>query len=563
MQYDLVMKMLFNVIGGLGVFLIGMNYMREGLQQVAGPTFRKLINLMTSNRFFAVAVGVLVTCLVQSSSVTTVMVVGLVNSELMNLAQAIGVIMGANIGTTITGWILAIKVGKYGLPTIGVAAFFWLFSKRERARYTALAFLGIGMIFFGLELMKNGFKPIHAMPEFESAFHIFEVTNYWSVLKAASVGCILTLIVQSSSATLGITIGLASTGVISFESAAALVLGENIGTTITAYLASVGAGIVAKRTAYFHFMFNVLGVFWITLVFNWYLPIIETILGVDPNQKVMAGEDITYPYITAAIAAVHSGFNVTNTLIFLPFTTLFAKLLSKIGADRPKTEESYLTKLDFKVFNSPFVAIEQSSHELSKMGDSLKIMLRNLRKVIEKRGADEEIINNLFMREDILDQVQMEITTFLTDMLSEKISSQLAQDAQIQLRLADEYESISDYVTAIMKLFLRLQKNSVALTAQQQEEILGIHDAVDEYCRYVLGPIQMSMKGYLISSKRMSYEINQSIRVLRARHWNRLSEDKIDPLISTTYMDISNSYRRMKDHLLNAAETVAGMKILK
>ena len=239
-KVELILKMVFGVLGGLGIFLLGMKNMSEGMQAIAGARLRKMISAVTDNRFMACGVGTFVTSIVQSSSVTTVLVVGFVSAGLMTLAQAIGVIMGANIGTTITGWILALKIGKYGLPILGAAALVFLFSKNERSRFTGMAVMGIGMVFFGLELMSSGFKPMRTMPEFVEWFSAFDASTYFGMWKCVFVGCLLTCIVQSSSATLGITMGLAVNGMIGFETAAALVLGENIGTTVTAVLASIG-----------------------------------------------------------------------------------------------------------------------------------------------------------------------------------------------------------------------------------------------------------------------------------------------------------------------------------
>ncbi len=562
MNIELVSKMIFGAVGGLGLFLLGMNYMREGLQTVAGSTFRRMIHLITANRVFGVGVGLVVTCIIQSSSITTVMVVGLINSELMNLSQAIGVIMGANIGTTITGWILAIHVGKYGLPILGLAALVWLFSKKEKVKFVALAFLGIGMIFFGLEMMKEGFKPIRSMPEFEAWFLAFDASTYFGVLKCAMVGCILTLIVQSSSATLGITIGLATTGVIPFETAAALVLGENIGTTITAYLASLGATVAAKRAAYFHIIFNSLGVFWITLVFPWYLPIIRTVVTGDPNQMVMDNGEETYPYITTAIAAVHTGFNVTNTLIFLPFSGFFAVLLNRVGKELPKKEARYLTRLDFRMGDPPFAAIEQSSHELIRMGEHVKSMYRNLKNATEDVKENKAVVEELFEREDILDDVQREITTFLTNLLSTSVSLEISREAHTQLRVADEYESISDDITAILKLYLRMADHNVALSSEQSDELSELHELILNYFEFVHDPIQVSKNQFMNNMYTKSDEINAHVRDLRRRHWKRLSNGKTEPLVSTSYMDIYNSYRRIKDHIVNVAEAVAGKKRL-
>ncbi len=322
-----VTQMLTTVVGGLGIFLLGMKNMSEGMQAVAGASLRKMISAVTSNRFLATAVGVAVTCVVQSSSITTVMVVGFVNSGVMQLKQAVGVIMGANIGTTITGWILVLNIGKYGLPMLGLAAFVYLFSRGDRWRFWAMFFMGLGMVFFGLELMKDACAQIKDMPEFEQWFQQFQADSYFGVLKCAAVGCFVTLIVQSSSATLGITISLAVQGVISYPTAAALVLGENIGTTITAYLASLGATTNARRAAYFHVLFNMLGVFWITLIFPWYITLIQSLVAGSVGEAVVINGKTTYPNVTAAIALTHSLFNVFNTLLFLPFLPLFVKLL--------------------------------------------------------------------------------------------------------------------------------------------------------------------------------------------------------------------------------------------
>ncbi|MHC4153204.1 MAG: Na/Pi cotransporter family protein [Planctomycetota bacterium] len=262
----LAIRIILSVIGGLGIFLLGMKNMSEGMQAVAGTRMRKLINAITNNRLIACGVGIAITSLIQSSSVTTVMVVGMVNAGIMNLLQAIGVILGADIGTTITGWILVLQIAKYGLPMMGFSALFYLFSKNERIRYTAMMLLGLGMVFFGLQLMKEGFYPLRNMPD---------------VLRCCLAGTIITAVVQSSSATLGITMGLVGTGVISFETGVALVLGENIGTTITACLASLGASTNAKRAALAHVIIKVIGVAWITAIFPFYINLVKSIIGAD------------------------------------------------------------------------------------------------------------------------------------------------------------------------------------------------------------------------------------------------------------------------------------------
>jgi phosphate:Na+ symporter len=556
--------MVFHLVGGLGLFLLGMKYMQQGLQVIAGARIRRMINAVTSNRFLAAGIGLFVTTLIQSSSVTSVMVIGLVNSELMALQGALGVIIGANIGTTITGWILALKIGKYGLPVLGTAAFGWLFVREERTRYAALAVLGIGMIFFGLELMKTGFQPVRDMPEFISWFQMFEATDYAGVMKSALVGCVVTLIIQSSSATLGIVIALANTGVIDFQTAAALVLGTNVGTTITAYLASLGADdINAKRTAYFHVLFNVSGVAAVTAIFHpFYLPFMQkyVIIGVDPNLQAPSG---TFPYMTAAIASAHTIFNIVTALLFLPFITPMANALRRWVRDERKEERVHLTHLDFNLVAAPIAGIEQSRSEITKMDGHVRTMLDNLRTVITSKKNERKLEDKVFEREKIIDDVQIEITRFLTELLAEEISHNVAEEARSQLRLADEYESVSDYVSNVLKLYLRMRDVKVKFSTPQGSELLELHDVIAGYFDTVHEGLDRDRDpGYLPTIHNRSREITDQIRELRDRHWNRLSEESFDPLISTSYMDIANAYRRMKDHLLNIGEAIVGGKSL-
>lgn len=572
MTGSIILSMLFNLVGGLGIFLIGMKYMQQGLQVVSGPRIRQLINAFTSNRFMAVGTGTLLTMLVQSSSVTSVMVIGLVNSELMSLTGALGAIMGANIGTTITGWILALKIGKYGLPILGVAAFFWLFVKNEKIRYSFLAILGIGMIFFGLELMKDGFKPLSGHEDFKTWFTIFEASSYFGVLKAAAVGCILTMIVQSSSATLGITIALASTGVIDFYTAGALVLGENIGTTITAYLASLGVdNMNAKRVAYYHCIFNVSGVLWITAIFlPIYMPAIvkgyQFFLGVDLGYVAADG---SYPNVTSGIATVHSIFNILNTLLFIWLLTPIANLLMRIGRGKAPAPSKFLTHLDFPVSNSsPLSAIERSRHEIERMDTHSRQMLDNLRKFVTNGNGEaerREISEAIFERERIFDKVQIEITEFLTELLAQDIGTQITEEARAQLRLTDEYESVSDYVTNVLKLYLRLEEHQEKLTEEQQQELLELHDLISDYFNMVHEHFTADehSDAFLKIIHESSFKITERIRELRELHWVRLSKHSFTPLVSTSYMDIANAYRRIKDHLLNIGEALEGGKTLK
>ena len=559
-----ITEMVMKIIGGLGIFLLGMKFMSDGIQTVAGSSLRKMIKIVTDNKYLACTVGVIITMLVQSSSVTTVMAVGFVNSTIMELNQAIGVILGANIGTTITGWILVLKIGKFGLPIIGVATFIYVFSKNEMAKYVAFAIIGIGMVFLGLEFMKDGFKPMQEFDEFILWFKKFDAGTYLGVLKCAMVGCVLTVIVQSSSATLGITIALATVGVIEFKTAAALVLGENIGTTITAYLASLSATTNAKRAAYFHVAFNCIGVAWITALFREYMLLIEWVMsnfhGVTDISAVSydSDGDLVRADSKAAIAYVHTIFNVTNVLIFLPFTGYAAKLLTKYVPDKKGVSGGYKTQLDFHRLQSSFAAIEQSSFELDKMREKTKEMFVDLEKFQDKK-KNSKFSKRIFAAESVLDDVQTEITEFLTEVLSGTLSLEETEEAKKQLLLADEYESVSDYIMQVLKFNLKLNDFGLSLSEDQKKELQKLHSKIYDFFDLVNSDGENNDDHYA-KILEINKALTDNIKDLRDRHWDRISLEKMPPLLSTTYKDILTSYRKIKNILVNIYETRHNIK---
>ncbi len=555
-------KLILTVLGGLGIFLLGMKNLSEGLQAIAGNRLRRMIGIVTDNRVMATGVGLLVTMLVQSSSITTVMVVGFVNSGFMTLTQAVGVIMGANIGTTITGWILVLKIGKYGLPIAGAAAFFYLFAKRDRLRYTALAIMGLGLVFLGLELMKDGFAVIKELPEFEAWFKAFDAATYLGVLKCAMVGCVLTFIVQSSSATLGITIGLAQIGVIEFETAAALVLGENIGTTITAWLASFGSNTNAKRAAYFHIMFNVLGVAWITAVFPAYLMLVRYLLAGDPHADMSLGV-VSAAEITAGIATVHTGFNVTNTIVFLPLAGYMASLLRRLIPDQTSLaeEQEHLTNLDIRMLESPVVAVEQSRVEVLRMVKNCKQMMDLLQELLRRDTLDDKLMKQILEMEEQQDAIQSEIVTFMSNLLVGNVPHDVFAEARRQLRMADEYESISDCITSVLKAHRHLRRHELRLPDDQQAELSELHEMVADYLDEVSNYYEhwetMSVATEVMPR---GEAITKFAKSLYKRLLAKTPEEQIEARSIVAYNREVAAYRRIRDHLVNIAETLAGEK---
>lgn len=330
--------------------------------------------------------------------------------------------------------------------------------------------------------MKDGFGIIKELPEFEAWFKTFSASTYFGVLKCALVGCVLTFIVQSSSATLGITIGLAQIGVIEFETAAVLVLGENIGTTITAWLASFGANTNAKRAAYFHVLFNILGVAWITPAFPAYIMLVRYFvtgnMSADMTLGVVSGAEIT-----AGIAAAHTGFNITNTIAFLPIAGYMARFLERVIPEKvlSSDEAEHLTNLDIRMLESPVVAVEQSRVEILQKGDACKTMMRWLKQLLTQDVPDEALTRKILDMEDRQDNLQEEIVTFMSNLLVGNVPHSVVDEARLQLRLADEYESVSDCIASVLKANRHLRRHELRLPDVQQNELFGLHEMVADY----------------------------------------------------------------------------------
>ena len=548
------------VVGGLGIFLLGMKNMSEGMQAVAGNRLRSLINAVTSHRILACGVGIVVTCLIQSSSVTTVTVVGFVNAGLMTLSQAIGVILGANIGTTITGWLLVLKIGHYGLPILGISALVYLFSKNELIRYTAMVVMGFGMIFFGLQLMKQGFAPLREMDAFLEWFSRFNPTDYFGVLKCALAGALLTAIIQSSSATIGITMGLASTGIINFPTAAALVLGENVGTTITAYLSSLGASRNAKLAVYAHIIINLGGVLCITALFPWYIKGVVAVLGTNPDLAVQVDGGTIFPNIIQSIALAHTGFNTILVIAVLPFTRLLARGLERIIPDKYPDEPPHLVYLDLRLLDSPALGIVQSKEELLFMVDTTQKMMGILGKTLEMDKPDQNLERKIFHQEEVLDNVQKEITEFLGGLMTGNITHEVMIEAQKQIRLADEYESISDYIVSMQKMRIKARKFSLPMSQAGIQELIDLHNHTRDYIALVSVAVRINQEDIIKPGCEQHKEIVRLMKKYRGNNLARLAEKTCSPLPGLVFADMLTTYRHIAEHALNIAEVVAGEK---
>ena len=379
------------------------------------------------------------------------------------------------------------------------------------------------------------------------------------------VGMVLTMIVQSSSATLGITIGLAATGVIEFRTAAALVMGENIGTTVTALLASIGTTTNAKRAAYAHFFFNVLGTAWFIALFPIAITALSALVaaktGYNPLEISIDSMDEKEfgTVITAGIALTHTTFNVANVLIFLPFVGFLAKFVTWLAPEKETKESAHLTYLDVRMLDTPSLGIVQSQGQINYMAESVEGIMEQLRTCIQGEGTTK-IEGKIFEREEILDNVQKEIFLFLSHMVSGQVPQEVTTRAHQQMRIADEYESISDYTANVLKGIRKMEQNSLPLDGPAKEKLLLLHDRVADYIIKVDAYMKDENQDQLAWANAEGSAIAEQMKEIRREHLARLQKEEVSPYFSLAYTDMLNFYRRMKDHALNIAEVVSGDK---
>lgn len=456
------MQILFQVleiIGSLGVFLFGMKIMSEALQKVAGERLKGLLATMTANRFSGVATGFLTTTIVQSSSATTVMVVGFVNAQLLNLHQAIGVIMGANIGTTITGWLVAllgfkVKMSAMALPIVGVGMAM-TFMKGSRRKQWGEVLLGFGILFLGLDLLKQSIPPLD---ERQLEFvRDLGGQGFDSTLAFVLIGSLLTMILQSSSATMTLTLTMTAAGWITFENAAAMILGENIGTTVTALLASLGTSVTARRAALAHTTFNLFGVAWALALFSWVmLPTVDAIVPRDP-RAIPADPAV----VTAHLAMFHTGFNVVNTLLMLPFVTTIARIVTWLVPGPAKAEEpGFGTYLTTAVVGTPELQLIQVGQELRHMVDVVTGMFRNAMEALTNPAAPvADLVESIRADETRVDGLERDITEVLRRTGRESTSGHVARQIANMTQNAHRLERVGDHCERLANIAERIRKD--------------------------------------------------------------------------------------------------------
>ena len=558
-----MMTVIFQSLGGLGLFLFGMKIMSEGLQKVAGNKMRQILALVSNNRFVGCGVGALVTSIVQSSSATTVMLVSFVDAGLMTFTQAIGVILGANIGTTITAQLIAFKITAYALPAIAGGVLLKFFVGRQKWVYVGDVLLGFGLVFFGLATMKAGFAPLKNDPTFIALFTRFNADNVGSIILCIMVGSALTMILQSSSATVGITMALASQGLLNFEACVALILGDNIGTTITAELASIGASINAHRTARAHTLFNVIGVINIIIFFPLFLELIvwvtATFMDIGPPNLVVNGER---PNISRYIANAHTGFNVVNGMFFLlvlPYLVKAATWLTPHKKeDRELDEFRRIKFIDSRYIDTPDVAIAQARAEVVRMGEAVEKMYDDVVHSLKERKLKE--LSKWRKREDTIDNLQKEIIQFLVQVVQKPISAEESKEVASLMRMANNLERAGDGVENIAELMEELIEQNLHFSDGGLYDYEAISSKVGKFLTVIVDGIRTENKEIMPLAQELEDEIDRMREEMRGNYIMRLQSGvcTVDP--GLILVDMLTAFEKIGDFCYNVPQAVAGLK---
>lgn len=536
MEYNL-QEMLFMFFGGLGIFLFGIKSMGDGLQKSAGNRLRDILDKYTTNPFLGVLAGIIVTVLIQSSSGTTVITVGLVSAGFMTLRQAIGVIMGANIGTTVTAFIIGFDVGAYALPMIAVGAVFLFFFKKEKFQHLGQVVFGLGALFYGLELMGDGMRPLRSSEYFIDLTQSMSENPFLGVI----VGTVFTVLVQSSSATIGILQELYAGGSIELDAALPVLFGDNIGTTITAILASIGASVAARRTAAAHVIFNLIG----TVIFLVILPLF--------TQYIFWITDLLAIESKMQIAFAHGTFNVVNTFIQFWFIGAIAWMVTKLVPGEDSIVDTKAQHLDpIFIQQSPSIAVEQAKYEVIRMGDFAKLGLdeaRNYMATGDKKHAEKSA-----HIEEALNSLNAKITDYLVKLAAVDLTEQESQEHKTLMHAINDIERIGDHVENIIELIDYKTATRVTLSEDAQKELTEMYDltrATLEKSLQTLASGDMNEARQVIE---MEAKLDMLERQFRKNHVVRLNTGECDGQAGMFFVDMLSNLERIGDHAMNITE---------
>ena len=547
-----VLLIVLTVLGGLGVFLLGMKHLSEGLQATVGGSLRKFMSYATSHRIIGVGTGIVSTMIVQSSSIITVMLVGFVSTALMTLPQAFSVLIGANIGTTATVWIIAYAPDPQLLGLVGLAlgGSLYFFLRSEKLHNFGLTLIGLGLVFLGLYFMSAGVAPIKQNADIAAVFTKMDAGSVGGVVAIALCAMLLTAVIQSSAATIAIAMALAQQGLLAYEAAIAVLFGANVGTTATGWIAAIGGTADARRTALSHTLSNLIG----SIVFLPFFPLFVKVGQIlFPNWSDPAT-------IMAPIAVTDTVFACCRGILFFPFVQPFARLIERI-VKQPENEKPHLSALRIGARVSPVIACDQALQEVAFMRDSNLDLLKCARLVLAGE-SDDKCEAHIVHREDILDKVQREVTEFLGSIMSKRLAQTVAERAQRLLRFTDELESVSDEAAAVLKAVKRLRKQNQKMSEESRGLLLSVHDRVAAFAFRVSPWIRSPRPAIDVRQvQNESRAIHEFMRDCRKIQLGKVGpEDPGSAIRVLAELDIINAYERIRAYYLNIAETVGGGK---
>jgi len=533
------------IMGGLGLFLYGMNLMGDGLQKSAGSKLKRIIELLTSNVIMGVLVGMVVTMVIQSSSATTVMVVGFVNAGIMSLPQAIGVIMGANIGTTITAQLVSLDVDFLAPVALGIGIVIYMFSNKPKHKNIAEILIGFGILFTGMDFMKEAVKPLAGYQGFTDMLLSFGHHPILGVL----MGFAITAIVQSSSASMGMLIALASQGLIPITAALPILYGENIGTCVTSLISSIGASRNARRAAIMHLTFNVLG----SMIFMFILskPIVAIVTAIDPTDAARQ------------IANAHTLFNILNVIVLLPFNKLIVKLALKLVPEtkgEQDDDDKVVKYIDDRMIETPSIALANIIKETLRMGEKSKESLNAAMDGIVDKSKEK--IELSFKREKLINELQKSILNYLLKLSKASLNEDSRETVDALFNTVNDIERIGDHAENIAELAKDIVDLEISFSDVGIGELKDMYNKVVSTYTYALEAMRTSNVELACKVIKMEEQVDMMEKSCRANHMNRLNSSSCSIESGVIYLDIISNLERVSDHAVNIAQQVIAGRIV-
>jgi len=530
-------KLVIEVLGGLALFIFGISRLSNSLQKVTSNKLKTVVNTLTKRSWSTVLVGLFTTMLIQSSSATSVLAVGFVNAGLITLRQAIGIIMGANIGTTVTAQIVSFKVDILAFPLIIIGFLMHFLCKRRRYKNIGMTIIGLGLVFLGMTVMKGALEPLRENEVFKNFFLVFSSNPFYGIL--AGLG--LTALLQSSSATIGLLIALGTQGLLPIEAAIPILIGDNIGTCSTALISSIGTTITAKRTAFSHLIFNIFGtIIFAVLLYGFRLqPLIVNLTGKSiPHQ----------------IANVHTTFNVVTTIILFPMIGLFEKIVTKLFPGKDITVHKNALYLDKRLIQTPSLSLEQTKKELLRVTKITQTMFNLAFERLYKKNVIIE--KKLLDRESAVDSITEDIIRYLTKISQQSLGRILSNKLTNLFHIAYDAERAGDHAESILYLMLVKEENNMVFTKVANQELDMVYNEVNDLYNSLISGMETNNSNRLKECKKIESEIDSMVKEIRIRHLIRLQKGECMPLSGVVFSDIVLHFERIGDLLFGISRNL-------